>query len=125
MTDETKKRITQLVEINRALAHDLDVSRRIVAELGNDRDYALRGAEAAVDRANRAEERLGALAARLRELEKERDIYMLKMDGMSRAMTEIRYRLSELPGGGFARYASARAGQGGGDWRGDPDSLSI
>lgn len=38
MTDDIRKRLSQLVEINRALAHDLDMSRRIIAELGNERD---------------------------------------------------------------------------------------
>lgn len=38
MIAETQKNISQLVEINRALAHDLDVSRRVIAELGRDRE---------------------------------------------------------------------------------------
>ena len=38
MTGDIKKRLSQLVEINRALADDLDVSRRIVAQLGSERD---------------------------------------------------------------------------------------
>lgn len=156
MNDETKKRLSQLVEINRALAHDLDVSRRIVAELGNERDAlkdrverlesevevagsglehqgqlsakkilgelkevrgimkevreerdcALRGVEAATARANKAEDKLKAMASRMNELEKERDIYMLKVDEMAEAMIEIRYRLSELPRNEFAKGLS-------------------
>jgi chromosome segregation ATPase len=138
MTGDIKKRLTQLVEINRALADDLDVSRRIVAEVGNERDAlrarvevleteiemavpgdmagktsgtgesttedlsrewerALRGAEAATSRANLAEERLRIVAQRLCELEEERDSYKLKVDEMAEAMSEIRYRLAELP----------------------------
>jgi chromosome segregation ATPase len=38
MINETAKHISQLVEINRALAEDLDVSRRFVADLGRERD---------------------------------------------------------------------------------------
>ncbi|MBW2277117.1 MAG: hypothetical protein JRF63_06470 [Deltaproteobacteria bacterium] len=38
MTNEIKMQIDQLVEMNRALAHDLDLSHRIVAELSGERD---------------------------------------------------------------------------------------
>lgn len=35
---DLKKRLTQLIEVNHALSHDLDMSRRSVAELGRERD---------------------------------------------------------------------------------------
>lgn len=38
MIAETKNRLAQVVEINRALSQDLDVSRRQVAEISRDRD---------------------------------------------------------------------------------------
>ena len=38
MLTETKERIAQLVEINRGLAQDLDVSRRVVADISRERD---------------------------------------------------------------------------------------
>lgn len=38
MINETTKNIEQLIEINRALAHDLDVSRRFIAEISRERD---------------------------------------------------------------------------------------
>ncbi len=42
MISETKKRLTHLVEINRALSSDLDMSRRMITKLGRERD-TLRG----------------------------------------------------------------------------------
>ena len=38
MIESIEKRLSQLAEINRALAHDLDISRRVAAELGRERD---------------------------------------------------------------------------------------
>ncbi len=41
MVSDTNRKLTQLVEINRALAHDLDLSRRLSSELSRDRDELL------------------------------------------------------------------------------------
>jgi chromosome segregation ATPase len=38
MITETKKRLTHLVEINRALSSDLDISRRMITNLSRERD---------------------------------------------------------------------------------------
>lgn len=101
MIENIKERLSQLVEINRALAHDLDVSRRVAARLGRERDEmlrernaVLRDAEAARSRALRAEDLAAALTGRLEEAERERDEFISKLEESTEAMDEIRSRLA-------------------------------
>lgn len=68
MKTATQEQFSQLQEINRALAHDLDVTRRIVRELHGERDALLRGTEEAICRASFAEKRLYTLTAKLTEM---------------------------------------------------------
>lgn len=68
MTTATHKKISELLEINRALAHDLDVTRRIVRDLHGERDDLLRGTEEAIGQASEAQKRLYALTAQLAEI---------------------------------------------------------
>ena len=69
---EPKERELELVEINRALAQDLDTSRRLLAELGRERD---------------------ALRQRVAELTH----LALERDESVAALNEIRCQLLELP----------------------------
>lgn len=98
MITEIRKHLRQLAEINNALAQDLDVSRRVAAELSRERDTALRDAQAARTRANRAEERLAETLSRLHQVERERDEVIDQLTESHSAMDEIRSRLTDLPG---------------------------
>lgn len=159
MIEEAKRRVTQLLEINRALTHDLDISHRNAAKLARERDaladevdslrsqidladqprsaapagqpdtealmalaeeqhineqlraeidVLLRDCEAARSRAYQAEERARVLAARLHQVEEERDAAEYQLGESTQAMESIRHRLYEsldssllweLPGG--------------------------
>jgi chromosome segregation ATPase len=119
MTGEIKTKISQLLEMNRALAHDLDVSHRCVAELSCERDVLRervirleseigqlehRGAREGSlreSRADLAEERLREMILRFRDVEEERDDIRLQLDEMTLAMDEIRSRLTNLPATGL------------------------
>ena len=122
---EMKSHVTQLIETNRALAHDLDTSRRIVAERDRERHTAggelakmreqlaseqraaqrmrrerkvlLHDAAAGKAQANRVQDQFRKLALRLRDLERERDALRGELDETSAAMDEI---LSCLQGNG-------------------------
>jgi chromosome segregation ATPase len=111
MIREMKKSISQLVEINRALALDLDISRQAVARVSRERDQLsekvaeilwerkklLRSAEKAAQKANMAEEQLRRSKDRLHQVEKERDQIILQLEESNIAMDEIRSRLTCLP----------------------------
>jgi hypothetical protein len=93
MIENIKKHISQLGEINRALVHDLDVSRRIAAELGRDRDelmaerkILLRDAEAARARVVNAEQQLGVIGDRFQLVKQERDEFMFQLEESTEAM---------------------------------------
>jgi chromosome segregation ATPase len=90
MTGEIKTKLAQLLEVNRALAHDLDLSHRLVTELGAERDE-LRERVARLDAEHRS------LIVRCRDVEDERDDFRLQLHELTAAMEEIRCRLSELP----------------------------
>lgn len=114
---EMKSHVTQLIETNRALAHDLDTSRRIAAERDRERHEVggqlvsmreqladeqraakrwrrerkvlLHDAAAGKAQANRVQDRFRTLALRLRNLEQERNELKGELDETSAAMDEI------------------------------------
>ncbi len=59
---------TELVDVNRALVHDLDLSHRLITELRRKREQLFATVEVANARAERAERRLALLAERIRDL---------------------------------------------------------
>ena len=111
MITETKRQVSQMVEINRALTQDLDISHRNAAEFARERDalveniekmrheldILLRDSDASRTRAHRAENQLSILAVQLQETEEERDDIKLQFDESASAMEEIRSRLVNLP----------------------------
>ncbi len=70
MTTDTSRHIVELGEVTRALAHDLDLSRRLVTELRRENDDLVHDADTARNRANRAVETLHALVEQLRATSK-------------------------------------------------------
>jgi len=97
MNVEIKNRLTQLVEINRALVQDLDVSHRIIADLGSERDRALESTGDLESRSSRAEEQARVLHERLTVVVEERDNAWSRLDEMTSVMDEIHRRLLLLP----------------------------
>ena len=101
---QTKDNLNELLEVNQALAQDLDVSRRLVAELGRERDALRRQVDelearnaATAERARAAEQTLRALVGDLRRSEMERASLALERDDSVAALAEIRCHLLELP----------------------------
>jgi len=94
MTGEIKLQIEQLVEMNRALAHDLDLSHKIVAKLSNERD-SLR---AHVERLESGMHGRGAVRQRQESagMQRQRNQAMRRAEEADRRASRVEQRLREL-----------------------------
>ena len=79
-------RITQLIEINRALAHDLDMSRRFASDLGRERDALSVKVEELSDQIDKTggSDRVGFLEQMIESMKNELTEERLKYQQMQR-----------------------------------------